>query len=337
MRSPFVLPAAVVLSAALAACGSVATPQGVSEATIDPAIQGQERQLMQNVMANLPATDRDNVIFIDDNLKIHANKPELLSVLIPMKRVSDSTFVAPNGQKLQFAACDVIPERGVQALSANYSCVAEANASYRRVASKDGYSYAKSTLSLPGPGLNTLHAGTNVYAMMGGRSSSNYEVDAGLTYSPTNNWWTNFIRLNGAITYCFENTCSTSSTANRVKPGSVTMEFYVPATNQVALRTTNSSAGSPDYTIVVSAANSNWTPGGTLQRVKRTTSMTGATSGDLIKNISWSGSTLGTSSSTAHTWTSSDVQNDANWSCKTGNVTVRYTDQSTESIDLAYP
>lgn len=111
MRRTFVLPAAAVLSAALAACSSVTTPQGVSEAAIDPAIQGQERQLMHSVMTNLPAADRDNVIFIDDNLKIHANKPELLSVLVPIKRISDSTFVAPSGQKLQFAACDVIPER----------------------------------------------------------------------------------------------------------------------------------------------------------------------------------------------------------------------------------
>ncbi len=293
---------------------------------------------MRNIMANLPATDQDNVIFIDDNLKIHANKPELLNVLVPMKRVSDSTFMAPNGQKLQFAACDVIPEGELGPLSLNYSCAAETRAAYRRVASKDGYSYAKSTLSLPGPGLATLNANTSVYAMLGGRSSSNYEIDAGLVYSPTNNWWTNFIRLAGATTFCFENTCANPpSTVNRVKPGSVTMEFYVPAPNQVALRTTNSSAGSPNYTIVVSAANSNWTPGGTAQRVKRTTSLTNGVSGDNIKNIGWSGSTLGTSSSTAHTWTSSDVQNDANWSCKSGNVTVRYTDQSTESIDLAYP
>lgn len=328
------LPIIAISLSLLVACGQVKPIDDVGS-YIDASIQGEERKLMIGIMTNIPASDRDNLIYLDDTGKIHANKPGLHNVLTPLKQNSNGSYTLPNGEVLRFAPCD--RPGTMKELSTNYSCGAEAGASYRRVASKDGYSYAQSTITLPGPGLATLNKATGVYAMMGGRSSSNHEVDAGLLYSPTNNWWTNFIRLNGSTVYCYDNSCSTSpSTVNRVSPGSVKMEFYVPATNQVALRTSASSAGSPNYTIIVSAANSNWTPGGTAQRVKRTTSMVGSTSGDNINNITWSGSTLGTSASTATPWSSTTVQTDTNWTCKSGQVTVRYTDQSNESIDLAY-
>jgi hypothetical protein len=166
---------------------------------------------------------------------------------------------------------------------------------------------------------------------LGGRSAVNFEIDAGVIYSYTNDWWTNFILRQGDA-FCFNNSCDPGGPFNRTTPGFTSFEFWVPQDGEVALFSFEDSSAD-QYTIVVGGATG-WVIDGYGQRLKWTTSLTNASTNDNVPEI-YSRGYIGVFPE-IHRRRAEDIAESGGY-CSSGNVTVDWVDPAEETVTLHYP
>jgi len=188
--------AALSLLLALALLTPVHAQSDDVNALIDPVIQGTERDVISKVMKTLDSEDRQNVIFVDKDGKVYANKVKLKLNLKKPKKIKDNLYEDENGK--QFAAPELSPRptdfsgREVQGpTSAKVQLAAflaqvtvnsgGTTGPYRRVYSRPGYSRATGYVHLAGrteinETIGTADAG---HTYLGGWGSNGGAVDAG--------------------------------------------------------------------------------------------------------------------------------------------------------------
>lgn len=274
---------------------------------IDPAIQGQERRVISEVMRLLPPAHRDNVIYFSESGAIYANKVALKSEFRPARRLRDNIYQTSWGERF------VAPASGSDASSGSgasaqgeYTCASVNTGPFRRVATQAGanvlygrYSYASADIFAPGDGSvygKTDNNGIQVetpYIYMGGQSSTGVEVDAGLQWSNVHTDWALFLRVGGAL---YNN--------NQVRlnsPATVTLEHYVPADGTVVVRVAGGTVRTGSNRSLVAAAGG-WTRNGVGNTMKRITSIAQSslnlTSGSYLLGVSWANAQLGRYSGT---------------------------------------
>ncbi|MVP01337.1 hypothetical protein EDM21_17715 [Paenibacillus sp. N10] len=284
------------------------------EGDIAAGIAGSERQLMLDVMKNIPEEERENVIYIDDNGQVYANKPELKDVFVKTDPSADHTVTVNGGEKFTLLneSTKVRQQAAPSAITplAGYAC-GNAGGPYRRVFSQPGYSWWSGKVYLPSSTnnevyVNNTNSNDTPYIYTGGHASNGAsEVDAGFQYSKTYNNWAHSIFTGGQYYH---------NTSFRFKAGqTLTFKYYVPADGQVALyaagvRYDNNAAD--NYTVVTNAAG--WKKSGAGNEIKRITAIASNDpqpydTGSYLNNVKWSASMIGTSSTSNHQWLAADT------------------------------
>lgn len=338
MRRHFILPAAVVLSVTLAACGqnSSVQPPAATESQqglfIDPQVQGEERAVMERVLSSLPPEDRENVIYISPDEHIYTNRPQLRSEVKQLKLVSPNTAKTPEGQLVSIPRLQPKPNvDGVQPqLVSTFPCNVS-DGPFRRISSKiGGYGWARANLNLPGSSNARMSASSGGgYVTFGGwgSGSGGAAADAGLQFnkatSTTPIFWSGYLLVQGM---------TNAYTAGRFQPGSFTMSFYVSAANQVTVKivgTPVAGTNTSSPTTITYGGATGWNASGSGNVIKRFQSMTNPVVGDYITNIQWSQVEAGTSVNTStgvvtgqHYWTSSDTDPNSGGICNQGSINV---------------
>ncbi|QAV16944.1 hypothetical protein PC41400_04280 [Paenibacillus chitinolyticus] len=309
------------------------------EKEVAAGITGQERQIMLDVMKNLPKAERENVIYIDDNGQIHANKTELKDVFGKAAVSEENTVTVGNNETFTLPTSTDSPALNKNASVtplAGYAC-GEAGGPYRRVFSNPGYSWWSGNVYLPSSTNNEVYvnnASSNdtPYIYTGGHASNGAsEVDAGFQYSKTYNNWAHSI-FTGGVYY--------HNNSFRFKAGqNLTFKFYVPADGQVALYAAGiryDTNVADNYTVVTNA--SGWKKSGTGNELKRITAIASNASkpyntGTYLKNVKWSNSMIGTSSTSNHQWLAADTGGYCTYPNST-QVSVNYVNAGEETVSI---
>lgn len=207
---------------------------------------------------------------------------------------------------------------------------------YRRVTSKAGttsqpYTYVESCVILPTASNVYEKKGTNdtAYVYLGGSGNGN-EIDAGLQHSPTYDNWSPIILCKGTVYH--------PADTERFKGGqTVKLVFYVRANGKVVLKVSGTTVSGTYKTITTYCDNATgWKVNGVGNVMKRVTSIgqkpENLNSGSYLKNISWSNSYIGTSSS-KHRWLANDTNSYITYPNKT-KVSVNYINAGTETVSI---
>lgn len=300
---------------------------------IDPSITGKEKSIVQNVMAQLDPSDRENVTIIDGDGNIYANKPSLKNQVHKLIKVSGNEYTDDLGEKFTLPTPEPKPQgcpanTDVTSVSNNTlntdssdstmqispltasqpSCTDYNNGPYRRVYSYTGYSWMNAYVHLPGGSdiyeNNSAHGDTG-FVYTGGWGNTNLAVDAGFQHSPTYDNWAPVFTINGG-SYGF--------TPRLAANQDVFVKFYVPADGEVALYVAgNDTNGNKVANTYVRTDATGWTKSGLGNLIKRMTSIgqtqgsESFTDGSYIKNVHWYSSNIGTSSTNYHSWSASDT------------------------------
>ncbi len=182
------------------------------ESYIDPAIQGEEREVMRDIIRKLPISSRDNVTYVGEQGQVFGNKPS-------MKQV-DTAISLGNGA-YTYDGIEIfgkitempVPNFDSGLLSSNTDsvvgrsskyCIVKIPVSnfqftgtgpYRRVTSYAGYSASYAYVTLPHEiSIRTVGSDTPyIYTGFSGTS----ELDAGFQYSPAKRNWALFTNVPG--------------------------------------------------------------------------------------------------------------------------------------------
>ncbi|WP_028309054.1 hypothetical protein [Desulfitibacter alkalitolerans] len=319
-----------------------AQPSDEASIYIDASIMGEEKQIIYDVIKNLPASDRENVIFFAEDGTIYANKPELKESWTQYEKVEGNTYQDQEGNIL-IGPMDEGQSSELITIQ-SYTCTGT-EGPYRRVHSKSGYAWYGGNVYLPSKAKNEVkdqnYSGGNrdtSYIYTGGRSSSGIEVDIGFLHNTNagtngNGNWGAFRRVAGGTMY---------SAPVRFAPGqTIYWKFYVPQYNQIALYFEAIPDGDTtkiSYTIVGDATG--WKKNGTGNIIKRITHIaqpqTNLTTGSYLKNVRWSNSKIGLSDSQSTNW----LSNQTGGTCLFPNssiVKVNFADYSQETVDIIIP
>lgn len=196
MRRTFVLPAAIALSAVLAACNSTNTPQSTQN---DATLTAEQLQINSNVPANIQQEMRDWYASLPADTKEGITKnPLIMFTASDGKTYSSSAQsevrsgkLVQEGSNAFIRFSDGSPDQGYvkTPLSTtgisplNYSCNAT-NGPYYRSWSLTGYSGIYSIMNIQSATLPSLINGNYVsaYSYLGGQVQGQSDVDAGIVY-----------------------------------------------------------------------------------------------------------------------------------------------------------
>lgn len=113
---------------------------------IDFSIQEKEKQIIYDVMKILPASDRENVIYFDEEGTIYANKPELMENWTRYEKAEGNTYQDQNGNTIAGPMDGIQSSKPISIQS--YTCTGT-QGPYRRVYSKSGYAWYGGNAYLP--------------------------------------------------------------------------------------------------------------------------------------------------------------------------------------------
>ena len=308
----------VLSSAAYAKQDGISSNDAVSDEAIQkmisPDVQGEERNVIAQLMKTLRPEDRENVIYITADGKVYANKPELKEGIKQWEKVKGNVYMDQDGNTAPFPVDNIgvmtTDPSGITESNSSSAIAASASGPYRRVASKTGYSWFEGYVHLGTKGTSDVDMkvpqayinNDTPYAYTGGTSSTGVEVDAGLQYSYTNNDWAWYMKA-GALKW---------TEPSRFRAGqNVKLNFYVPSNDTVTLSITGLSTSGTNQTLSYSHPAAGWNTNGSGCSIKRCTTIAqksyNLTTGSYHKNARWYSSKIGTSSSSNHTWTASDM------------------------------
>lgn len=173
---------------------------------IDPGITGADRTTIKNVMLGLPDFARDNVIFVDRNSHIYANRKWLIDTTSIAAPVPGKAGVFRNAEGIEFAGPPVTEKPGLRHTASNVRPMYgtppafTTTGPYRRVYSDPGTWTAggmHAAFANPATNYNTVGPYGDIgYIYTGGWSSSGYDsADAGLQYSAARNVADAFMNL----------------------------------------------------------------------------------------------------------------------------------------------
>lgn len=293
------------------------------ERQISPEITGEERAVIAQVMKTLDPEDRENAVYIAENGKIYANKPELKEV-IKWEKVKGNIYRDPEGNVCAF------PEEETLGNNATDSDVGilSSGGPYRRIRSITGYTWTSSYFHLAGGADIHESAGDTGYIYTGGIGSTGIEVDAGLQHSPTYDNWSFFLSVNH----------DPYTTTPRFKSNqNAFVKFYVSSNGYVTLSVSAYDVNNTWRTISYTRAASGFYTSGSGCRIKRCTTIAQTnqnfSSGSWHENAHWYSCKIGTSSTSNHTWLSSDNYQITNYPDST-HVVVNYVSASEETDNI---
>ncbi len=318
--------------ASTVAYAATSDSQTSSTGYIDSKIQGQERQVMTQVMSTLAPEDRENAVYIAADGTIYANKPELKANMKSWSKVKDNIYMDQNNNTQAFPVDSTTVTNNTDDGSLLNSGVTPMASTpkglYRRVSSKTGYSWQSSYVHF-GTKTTDCYSVNNAtetpYLYMGGTSSNGSEVDAGCQYSYTNNNWSIYLHTPTA----------TATDPNRFKAGqNGFLKYYVSSANNVTLSVT---AVGTDGVKKTESYTLGWNTNGSGCSLKRCTTIAqvpyNTSSGSYHKNVHWYSSLIGTSSSSNHTWGSSDTSAYTNFP-DTSHVVVNFVSPAEETDNI---
>lgn len=158
------------------------------------------------------------------------------------------------------------------------------------------------------------------------------EVDAGFQYGKTNEDWAFFNRPSG----------QEYKSGARYKSGqTVTLKFYVPSNGKVVVSTTGVRMGeSSTSTQTLVADAPGWNENGSGNILKRITSIgqlsNDFNSGSFVKNVKWSNSKIGTTSSDAGQWLAAQTGGYCSYP-NSDIVNVNYVNAGEETVSITIP
>lgn len=251
---------------------------------IDDAVVGEERAVMQEVLLRVDPEERENVVYIDENDNVYATDPALKA-----------------GLTVEYSMDDVLAD--IDMVTDDIMPLDAGNGPYRRIDTKNGYSWMSGYVYLPSAGNNLYVANTTnetPYLYIGGTSTS--EVDAGMQYNSGNQNWSLFISVDGS---------ASSYTTRYQADQSVFLKYLVTGANKVEVQATGYNVNGTKVTYVKSATASGWNTSGSGCCLKRVSSIAQKTqnlsSGSYMKNVSWSNWNIGTSSTNYATWSQANT------------------------------
>lgn len=272
---------------------------------IDPAIQGEERAVVAELMRSLEPQYRENVIYINAAGDIFANRPELKKAVNKWELVMDNLYRDPEGNICAFPDDTQIPDGyGISKTEiSDASILAAQGGAYRRVKSKNSYSYMECKVHLAG-GAEIYEAMSTdtAYTYVGGTGSTGVEVDAGCQHSPTYDNWAWYMKVSGTpYTY----------TPRFKSKQDVTLRFWVPQAGKVSLAVSGYDVNGTYRTMTYVHDAAGWTTNGG-NAMKKVTSIAqnggdNFKSGSYHTNVHWYNSKIGTSTSSYHTWSANDM------------------------------
>ncbi len=308
-------------------------------------------------MRTLAPEDRENVVYVDLDNRVYANKPELLQDLYLAPMATDNSYISPTGEVVAVprltsrpASFGRVTPLGVGAVSPLVVTPAPDSGGtgpFRRVYSgattTAGYSWESASISLKGSSnVYTDPAGTDAAEVYeGGWGATAGAVDAGFQYSSTYNNWSAIVQREtptGIQIWVYPTSRFISDEEDNLK-------FYVPSDNNVAIAWTATPFPTGTRTqrtmVFAEAAAYGWQASGAGCIMKRMTSIAQQPpedlfSGSYVKNIRWYGCLIGASSTSNHAWTSADVGGYQSYPSGSPKVSVTYVGpaEETDTIDL---
>lgn len=334
MRSIFVLPNLLMLTAVLASCG--ATPNGQRDGTvnapsantpnvddyIDPEIQGEERAGIKAHMLKLPVSDWDAITYIDfEKKKIYTNRVALQGLLGFAEKVPGTAnlYSTKSGRRFALPDDDVSAE-GLRPLAQGPGTCSSTTGPYRRVRTAAGtstmpYGYGAATVTLGY--YPAKSAGGTPYAYMGATTPTGVESDVGLQYNTGANDWGAYIRSNGSTV-----TSEPGAPERRYDPTTSTNFEYLVAADGIGRLRINKASTSPGVPnpLPIDFSQPGLRKDGVGNIVKRITSIASptATTGAYF-SVQWLDMRVGLTTATNHAWGSytNDTSTD---NCSTSRV-----------------
>ncbi|MBF6594309.1 MAG: hypothetical protein IVW51_07660 [Thermaceae bacterium] len=204
---------AALLVVLVAGCGSQTGNVGVDQ-FIEPGITGHSREVMRKILAMMPESQRQNVIYFDSDGTVYTNRPSLLDGLEKLSRDSSGHWVDAQGQCFDLPVSDGAGANNGVSLSSVQppAYLFTGTGSYGSVYTTTGFTSISSGIFAPFFGsANTsdgiLKTGDLPYVYLGGMSAQSnidagvfYETRPGLTASPQYRW-SYFINLGNGHPY----------------------------------------------------------------------------------------------------------------------------------------
>lgn len=335
--------------------------QNYTKDYIDPRLPEKEQVTMKKIMQSLDKEDRENVLFIDEDGCVIANRLELIEEfkkqnkdkfnkdgkLKKIKKVTPvNEEVLPNGDLdlISIASTGYI-HPSVEYPSAN-------SGPFRRVLSTEGHSRLIANIYLPAKTsgeaymnpktvTNCTHDTTHTTTgdkgyIYTGAVTSGGQIDMGLAlnYDAGPNFWNEtwgmFVEGAEVITPDYGN----------YKLGqTVFFKYYSPQNNQAALYVSglDKSGNTSEHTLVVAVSSTKgFRTDGQGMKIKRITSVGQSvghedlTTGSYIKNVGWNNVKIGTYSGSEELMNSTNTSEFGGY--KLENILVDYTDQANEKV-----
>ncbi|MDO9534519.1 MAG: hypothetical protein Q7J85_04120 [Bacillota bacterium] len=282
-----------------------ATENNLTELNISPEIQGEERTLITQVMNTLDPMDQENVVFITEDGRIYANKPELKLDIIKWEKVKGNVYRDSKGNEQAFPQNEPFTIKEGETKDVG---ILAGGGPYRRIRSITGYSWTSAYIHLAGGSDVYEVVGDTAYVYTGGIGSTGVEVDAGLQHSPTYDNWSFYLKAAG----------NPYTTTPRFKSNQdVFVKFYVPSNGNVALSVTGYDVNNIKRTISYVMEASGFKTDGSGCRIKRCTTIAQTnqnfSSGSWHTNAHWYSCKVGTSSTSNHAWNSTDIYEVTNY------------------------
>ncbi|ATW25713.1 dockerin type I domain-containing protein [Candidatus Formimonas warabiya] len=346
-------------------------PAGAKDAEkadfIDNRLSLEDQIKMENVMKNLAKEDRENVLFIDLDGSILANRLELIEEF--KKRNSD--LLGKDGKLIRwFTTQTDTPEKEISSATTGEISMDDADAPavitsapswgwnhpanelpniksgpYRRISSTTGFSCLTAQIYLPDKYsgeafVNTDNAKGDTLHIYSGANTSAGKVDAGLLLNYTSETWGMFINPNPD-----DNPnvgwAQPKDLGNFKMGTTVDFKYYTPCDNQFALAVSGvDKYGNPsNHTAVVNVPESyEFRSDGVGMQVKRVTSIAQTfdhqdlTTGSFLRNAKWANVKIGTSLGSVVLMTNNTTSSADSGGFKGENVLVNYTDPANEKV-----
>ncbi|MGW9529899.1 hypothetical protein ACWHAM_19495 [Paenibacillus terrae] len=299
---------------------------------VDSSITGASRDIMLDVMKDIPIEERENVVYIRDTGEILANKSELLKEWSNATKIGLNTFETKDGQLINAPEST---DNKTSSISAQSVSCPSSDGPYRKVQSNTGYSWFSGYVYLPSQSKKELYDenygsskgnGDTAHIYSGG--SAGTEVDAGFFHQSTNDNWAMFVRQGG-----YSNGSVFAAGQN------VFLKFYVPSNNRVALYAAGKIVNSNETSITVIRDASGWDVKGSGVSLKRNTTIASKSSphsGSFIRGVHWYNSYIGTSSTNNSLWQSTN-QTAGYCTVPSSQVTVNYVNAGEETVNIKVP
>lgn len=320
---------------------------------IDPRLESEEKEIMRRIMMALEPADRENVIYVDENRKIYANRMELKDDLKKLTRLNSSQYIDQEGniitlpeqnEKTDYRVPSVFGDLPTSSLLQSSSCGNENSGPYRRFLSKAGTTsspnaWVSTMVYLPSK-TNDINAnnqsanGDTAHIYLGGSPAQGRSVDAGVFHSSTYDNWAAFIKDSGVSNpYTYVPRYSSNQTIN--------MKFHIPQDNQVALTISGTNVNGVKTTTTWVENVNGWKSNGVGNTMKRVTSIAqkpqNLNNGSYLKNVRWSQTLIGKSSSSNHTWAAGDTAGSCYYPNDSSVFSINYINQANETVNIVIP